>query len=67
MNHGDFKLTFGKYKDQTLNQIAASDEGLRYLDWFVGEVKSPGIKTALKLFLDNQELSRRLEELLDDG
>jgi hypothetical protein len=31
-----FRLPFGNYRGQTLDEVAATDEGLRYLDWLVG-------------------------------
>lgn len=29
-------LTFGKYKGETIDKIAFTDEGLKYLDWVRG-------------------------------
>lgn len=40
----NFQLTFGKYKSlpsnkRTLDAIAETDEGLRYLDWLLGALE----------------------------
>ena len=63
---GDFKLTFGKYNGKTLDQVAESDEGLLWVDWFVGEVQSPRLKTIFQGFLRDDDLQTRLDILLED-
>jgi len=60
---GFYRMEFGKYKGKTLNEIAESDEGLKYLDWLVGE--RPDLFD-LKLFLGQPTIKRELEALLDD-
>lgn len=55
-----FKLTFGKYAGQTLDEIAVTDAGLKYLDWLRGEVKTPRTRTMLSLYLDDPTISQDL-------
>lgn len=38
-SYGDIKLNFGKYKNMTLNKIAADDKGTDYLRWLYGSMK----------------------------
>lgn len=63
---GDFRLTFGRYNGQTLDEIAQSDEGLKWLDWMVGIAYSSDLKLALKIYLSQPDLQRRIDLLIDD-
>lgn len=36
----EFVMPFGKYRGKTLDAVAASDDGLRYMDWLAGEMES---------------------------
>jgi DNA polymerase III epsilon subunit-like protein len=51
----NFRLTFGMYKGQTLDEIAVSDRGLAYCDWLLGEqggpTHDPALKAALEAYL----------------
>jgi len=68
-----FVWPWGKYKGQTLDQIASTDAGLRYLDYMRGErEKSPGgpvnpasdrVLAALTAYLDDPSIKRELENL----
>ena len=47
-----YTLFFGKYKGRTLDDIAASDEGLLYLDWLRGQRWFEGIpREAVEAYL----------------
>ena len=65
-NSGNFVFTFGKYSGQSIDKIASSDEGLLYLDWFVGIARAPHIKSKLQEFLKQPEIQHRLNVLVDD-
>jgi uncharacterized protein (DUF3820 family) len=58
-------LPFGKFRGKTLDEIAESDDGLRYLDWlrgqsFVGSVTA----TWLRIYLDNPAIKSELAKLV---
>lgn len=65
------KLPFGKYIGQTLDQVAETEEGLRYLDWARGEwTNKPDLVRALNTYLSDPAIEKELfnarhEEALD--
>lgn len=63
---GDFVLLFGKYRGQTVDQIAQDDQGLLYLDWLRGEREgqSDKIDRALDTFLSDPAIEHDLTELV---
>lgn len=58
-----YRMPFGKYKGQTLDDIASTDDGLRYLDWLAGEDIRGPLKDALEAYLDDESISTELETL----
>ena len=36
---GEFIITFGKYAHRKIDDIAGTDEGLKYLDWLRGRLQ----------------------------
>lgn len=58
-----FKLPFGKYRGETLDKIAETDEGLAYLDWLVGEEPFPPTGPALKTYLADPAIRAEVEQL----
>ena len=60
----DFVMPFGMYKGDTLNSIASSYEGLKYLDWIVGEHLYGDVKDAIEAYLDDASVQRDLEACL---
>lgn len=63
---GDVVMPFGKYRGELLSDIAATDHGLKYLDWLFGEgIRNPGLAASVERLL--HENSARLEQLLEDG
>ena len=42
-----YRLSFGKYNGKSVDEIASTDEGLLWLDWFSGEVDKAGPSIAL--------------------
>ncbi len=60
-------INFGKYKGKTLDEIAESDDGLRYLDWlrgqsFVGSVTA----TWLRIYLEDPSIKAELAKLFGE-
>lgn len=71
MNYDDAKnctMAFGKHKSLTLDQIASTgDDGLRYLDWLVGQGWVTGtLKIALEVFLDDPATRKELARIWND-
>jgi hypothetical protein len=63
-------LPFGKYRGHTLDRIGSDSEGLKYLDWLVGrewfKESWPEEEKAVKAFLDDPNVRRELNQLLED-
>lgn len=61
-----FRMPFGKYKEEPLDEIP-----LKYLDWLIGEKfikeKFPNIKDIIEIYLSTPSIKLELEkELRDD-
>ena len=63
---GDYFLPFGKYAGRTLVEVAETDEGLLYLDWFAGAVDG-GAGDAVRAFLDDDVMQDELIRLTEAG
>lgn len=63
-----YKMPFGKYKGQTLDTIAASNDGLKYLDWLFGELENDSLRQEtfryLKDYLLDPTIQKELEDIL---
>ena len=60
-----FVLSFGKYRGVTLDAIAVTDDGLKYLDWLRGERAGHcnakrDVDAALAAYLDDPAIKREL-------
>ena len=58
-------LLYGKHEGKTLDMVAATDEGLRYLDWLRGYAHGD-LAEALNVYLDDPTIRKDLEELLEE-
>ncbi len=57
-------MPFGKHKGKTVDQIAETDQGLKYLDWLAGEEWVSGrIAQAVAIYLADPSIKRELESL----
>jgi len=63
--HGDTQIPFGKYRGRTIDQVAKSDAGLRYLDWLRGVAEKTWLKDALDGYLNDPAMARELDRLID--
>lgn len=65
-----YRMPFGKYFGQTLDDIARTDEGLLYLDYLRGERQekknNSEVDRMLAAYLNNPSIARDLYEA-DDG
>jgi hypothetical protein len=65
---GDFVMRFGQHRGKTLDQIAHTDEGLKYLDWLAGLPDAPWKRGAIQRareYLADPAIAAELKELLD--
>jgi uncharacterized protein (DUF3820 family) len=62
-----FVMPLGKHKGSTLARIGANHEGLKYLDWLVGQEWVDGrLRGALETYLKHPAISRELDAVLED-
>ena len=58
-------LTFGKYKDITIDEVACDDEGLRYLDWAkganAGEIDD---RVMISAYLNDPAIAKELKGII---
>ena len=59
----NFRMPFGKHKGRKLDEIAADDAGLKYLDWLVGEIQDGNVKNALEAYLGDPTIKAELKNL----
>lgn len=63
-----FIIPYGKYRDQTIDQVASTDAGLLYLDWLRGHRESKSVDSpfdvALGVYLDDPSVARDVQVLL---
>jgi hypothetical protein len=58
-------MPFGRFKGKTIDEIAMTDDGLRYLDWLYGQkIESPVLWDAINTYMRDPVISRELDELL---
>ena len=58
-------IPFGTYTGETIDKIAESDDGLKYLDWLRGQawLKDP-LKTHVLNYLNDPTIKKELEKIL---
>lgn len=63
----NFVMPFGKFKGRTLDAIASTDSGLKYLDWLRGERAYDNsckpIDHALDAYMSDDTIKRELERI----
>ena len=63
-----FVMTFGMHKHHTIDQIAETDVGLRYLDWLSGQPWVKGeLKEALETYLRNPSIEKEVGEVIEQN
>lgn len=64
-------IPYGRHKDQTLDMVAQSDDGLKYLDWLVDQpywwVTKDDLRTAIQVYLSDPQIAKELGDTLDEG
>lgn len=62
----EYRMSFGKYKGKSLDQIASSKEGLRWLDWAAGEFDpTSSAGAAIRMYVSDPQVQREIEEALE--
>ncbi len=62
------RMPFGKFKSKTLDEIARTNEGLRYLDWLIGQEWLKGdLKSCVGTFLTDPSMSKEVEQAMQRG
>ena len=63
-----FIMPFGQHKSKTLDAIATSDDGLRYLEWLYDQRRSDGfnaqVDDALDTYINDPSIQKELRELV---
>jgi hypothetical protein len=59
-----FVMHFGKYEGKSLDEIATSDQGLRYLDWARGALRLDfHTKNAVEAYLNDPTIAKDVANL----
>jgi len=58
-----FKIKSGKYKGQTIDKIAETDEGLKYLDNLAGFIEDGALKRILEIYLGDKAIQEELRKI----
>lgn len=66
-----FRMPFGHYKGKSFDEIAQTDEGLRYLDYMLGELADqPGkgpVLPALLAYLGDETIQKEVQRVVGNG
>ena len=64
-----FRMPFGKFKGQQLDDVGITDRGLKYLDWLRGERKGKKepLDLALACYLDDSQIANDLDRIVREG
>jgi uncharacterized protein (DUF3820 family) len=61
-----FVMPFGKHQGETIARVGADDEGLKYLDWLIGQKWLNGnLKDAVSTYLEHPAIGQRLDAILE--
>ena len=61
----NYRLPFGKYKGEKIDDIASDDDGLRYLDWLISQswLRNPA-RAAVECYLADPGIQAELEDVI---
>jgi hypothetical protein len=60
-------ITFGKFKGKRIDEIGSRNDGLKYLDWLVGQDwLNSGTREAIKTYLGTPSIAKDLEDIIED-
>lgn len=59
-----FKVSMRRYVGKSLNEIASTDEGLKFLDWLIGEkIHDRYLEAALTVFMADPAIQKELRDI----
>jgi len=61
-----FVLPIGKFKGKTLDKVASTPDGLRYLDWLLTADLMPATMEALETYMMDSSIQKELDEEEDE-
>ncbi len=63
-----FVMPYGKYVGRTIDDVAGTDEGLRYLDWMRGldDIKNRALRQALDAYFADETIQKEMDTLKED-
>lgn len=60
----EIRMPFGKFKGESFDKIAETDDGLLYLDWLRGEkIHDRRLRSAVEAYLDDPAIKAELAKL----
>lgn len=60
-------MPLGKFKGKTLARIGSNEDGLKYLDWLIGQEWVDGwLREAIETYLSHPQISRQLRAAIGD-
>lgn len=61
-----YRMPFGKFNGMTLDEIASTKYGLRWLDWAAGEFDpTSSAGAAIRMYVADPNVQREIEEALE--
>ena len=64
---GRYHMPFGKHRSKSLDNIARTDGGLKYLDWCAGAFDdAPDVQEAIIKYLKQPVVAAELAKILED-
>lgn len=62
----NYKIPFGMHKDRTIEDVASTDDGLRYLDWLMGKSSLYGrFKEAMGVYMNDPTIKLEVEKAIE--
>lgn len=59
-----FIVPFGRFKGETIDEVATTDAGLLYLDWLVGMHYTKGMfREALRTYLSDNSIAAEIRKI----
>ncbi len=57
-------VPFGQFNGMTIDKIAETDDGLRYIDWLSGEeIRRPVLREAIHVYVSDKTIAKEIGNL----
>ncbi len=63
---GSVIIPFGKYRGRSIDSVASTDEGMRYLVWLVDRAGPGRFAVALKAYMADPAVKREVDRIVED-